>query len=269
MADNKLIGQQTLSILSLVKDLQEKRQVREAKKLFFIEGVRNFVQVADNGFDIHTILYSKKLCTAALARKLVRNFKRQGIPTASLSPEEFRSISTSHRASGVGAIVRQRWTSLNTILPNADICWVVIEKVYSQGNLGTLVRTSGAIGGAGFIFLGKSMEPFSPDIVRASMGAIFRQKFICTDLRKFGLWLKNNKLIVIGASPDGTKSYHQFTYPQTTFLLLGEERKGLTLDQRAICSDLVNIPMVDQADSLNLGVAGSLLMYEIFLSQRE
>ena len=55
-----------------------------------------------------------------------------------------------------------------------------------------------------------------------------------------------------------------FDYPRPTILVLGEERRGLTPLQRDLCSDLVRIPMVGVADSLNLAVAGSLLLYEVY-----
>jgi tRNA G18 (ribose-2'-O)-methylase SpoU len=68
----------------------------------------------------------------------------------------------------------------------------------------------------------------------------------------------------IGASPDGSADLHRFDYPRPTILVLGEERRGLAPLQRDLCSDLVRIPMVGAADSLNLAVAGSLLLYEVY-----
>jgi RNA methyltransferase, TrmH family len=72
---------------------------------------------------------------------------------------------------------------------------------------------------------------------------------------------------VIGASPDGSADLHRFDYPRPTILVLGEERNGLTPLQRDLCSSFVRIPMVGVADSLNLAVAGSLLMYEVYRAQ--
>jgi TrmH family RNA methyltransferase len=68
---------------------------------------------------------------------------------------------------------------------------------------------------------------------------------------------------VVGASPDGAIAYTAVPYRTPTVLLLGEERAGLTAEERALCEHLVRIPMAAGADSLNLGVAGSLLLYEI------
>jgi TrmH family RNA methyltransferase len=96
------------------------------------------------------------------------------------------------------------------------------------------------------------------------MGALFGQIFIRTNDRSLRNWVRRHRCRVIGASPDGSADLHRFDYPRPTILVLGEERQGLTIAQRELCSDLVRIPMVGAADSLNLAVAGSLLLYEVY-----
>lgn len=243
------------------------RTYRNASGLFYVEGVRNFLRAIDSGFQITAILFSEKLLTVPPARKLVRSNRRSGVPCVSLTPEQFRSISHSERASGIGAIVRQHWLKLDDISAETGLCWVVLETVRSPGNLGTLIRTSEAVGGAGFIFIGDRIDPFAPDVVRASMGSVFGQKFVRTNIGDLRRWLTEGGCCAIGASPNGTTEFHQFDYPHSTFLFLGEERKGLTSQQQDLCQHLVRIPMSQTVDSLNLAVAGSLLMYEVYKSR--
>jgi TrmH family RNA methyltransferase len=247
-----------------IRKLQDDRRYRDGREAFFIEGVRNFVQASDNNFDWVVIVYSEKLLVVPLARKLVRQIRRKGVPTVRISPEKFRSISQMKRASGVCAIVRQKWTDLISTKPDTGLCWVILGHVRFPGNFGTLIRTSEAIGGAGFILLDRGVDPFAPVTVRATMGALFRQQFIRTTYRTLRDWLCQHDGHVIGASPDGISSFHQYNFPPKTLLFLGEERQGLTSQQRLMCDAIVQIPMVGLADSLNLGVAGSLLMYEVF-----
>jgi RNA methyltransferase, TrmH family len=253
--------------LARAQRLYRDRTYRDASKLFFIEGVRNFVQIADNRFEIATILFSEKLLTAPLARKLVRQARRDGVPTLNLTPEQFRHISSAERASGIAAIVKQRWSKLDTISPQTGLCWLALETVRSPGNLGTLIRTSEAVGGAGLILLGNQIDPYAPDVMRASMSGILAQHFVRTTFDRLANWLQRHQCQVIGASPEGTIDLHQFTYPRSTVLFLGEERQGLTSQQRDLCHHLVRIPMVGEADSLNLGVAGSLFLYEVYRSR--
>lgn len=252
--------------LHRIKRLQTDRRYRDAQGACFIEGVRNFVHVSDSRLDIAVIVYSEKLLTAPLARKLVRRFRRSGIETISVSPEQFRGISQTHRASGIGAIIRQRWQRLPSITPSMGL-WVILDRVRSLGNFGTLIRTLDAGGGTGFILLNQAVDPYAPSTVRASMGSVFQQQFIRTHDQALSQWLQQHQGYVIGASPDGEENFHTFTYPKNTLLFLGEERTGLSPKQRSLCNTLLKIPMVGQVDSLNVAVAGSLFIYEVLRSR--
>ncbi len=250
--------------LDAIRRLQADRAHRDARRAFFVEGVRNVAHAIEGGFPIETLVYSEKLLVVPIARRLVRDQCRAGTPTLRVSPEEFRQVSATPRASGVGAVVAQRWSPLHGTSPRAGLCWVVLEAVRSAGNLGSLIRSSEAIGGAGFILVGPQIDPFAPAVVRASMGALFRQTLIRTNEQSLRNWVRRHRCRVIGASPDGSADLHRFDYPRPTILALGEERQGLTPPQRDLCSEFVRIPMVGAADSLNLAVAGSLLLYEVY-----
>ncbi|MEM7029544.1 MAG: RNA methyltransferase [Chloroflexota bacterium] len=271
MTKNNNLGTVSLSNsvwLNIIRKLQTDRAYRDAEKLFYAEGIRNLVQLTCNDFDIAAVICSEKLLTSAIARKQVRTLRQKGVPIISLSPEQFRSLSHTPRASGIGVVAQQRWSRLHTVSPQKSLCWVILEQVRTPGNLGTLIRSSEAIGGSGFILLGNSIDPYTPSIVRASMGALFHQCFIRTNIKTLRHWIRRHRAQVVGASPDGHVNMHQAKYRSPTLLLLGEERKGLTAVQRSLCQNLVQIPMVGQVDSLNLGVAGSLLLYEIYRAKR-
>ena len=253
-------------VLAKVKKLQRDRGYRDHKGLFFVEGIRNFVSAVDCGFSIDALLYCEKLLTSPIARKMVRRLKRAGVPFARVSPEQFRQISQTERASGVGAILRQHAQRLDQTNPNESLCWVALSRIRSLGNLGSLMRTAAAVGAAGFIFIGDGIDPYDPNVVRATMGALFNQRIVRANAEQFRHWIKSHRLQVVGASPDGQLNYDQIGYARPTVLLLGNERTGLSKDERLICSHLVRIPMKAGMDSLNVAVAGSLLLYEVFRS---
>lgn len=272
MAGEGTTGHRQLGIdatLALVERLQRDRRYRDTHGLFWVEGVRNFVAAVDHHFEVDAVVYSERLLTAPLARKLVRRLKRAGVPFAAVSPEQFRQMSTAERAAGVAAILRQHIRDLHQVTPGPHSCWVALSHVRSAGNLGSLLRTSAAVGGAGLILLGAGVDPFDPGTVRGSMGALFRQALVRADAEQFRAWVWHHHLQVIGASPDGAVEYDRMRYTRPTVLMLGEERAGLSDDQRSLCEHIVRIPMVDHTDSLNLAVAGSLLLYEIFRTTRQ
>ena len=249
--------------LALMAALQTSRAARAAHGLFVIEGVRNFVAAVDHAVPIERIVYSERLLTAPIARKLVRQLKRAGVPYARLTPEQFRTSSRTVRASGIAAIVRQQTVDLATLAPATRRCWVALRHVRAPGNFGTLLRTAAAVGAVGFVLIGDHVDPYDPAVVRASMGALSGQTLARTSFPQLAAWIRQHQLHVVGASPDGAVSYGAVAYRAPTLLLLGEERAGLTPAERALCQQLVRIPMVPGADSLNLGVAGSLLLYAI------
>lgn len=255
-------------VSSQVKKLQTDRRYRDAKGLFFAEGVRNFVEAVDHNYPVDVILYSEKLLISPVARKLVRRLKRSGIPFARASPEQFRTISCTERASGIAVILRQQTLRLDQVKPDDHICWTALNHIRSPGNFGTLVRTSAAVGAGGFILIGDDIDPFDPSVVRSTMGALFKQKIVRTTDRQFQAWVKSRKLLIVGASPNGSLDYDQLNYSPPTVLMLGSERSGLTAQQEALCRQTVRIPMVEGIDSLNVAVAGSLLLYEVFRSSR-
>lgn len=258
---------ETAPVLAAIRRLQDDRAFRDGRKLFFIEGVRNFISAVDHHYSLDTLAYSEKLLINPIARKLVRTLKRAGVPFVRLSPEQFRAVSRTERASGIAAIARQRIHKLDNISPDARQCWTVLSHIRSPGNLGTLLRTSAATGSTGFILLGSSIDPFDPMSVRAAMGALFRQVIVRATPNEFVRWVGRNDFQVVGASPDGAMEYDRFLYKSPTVVLLGTERSGLSPDERLTCDHIVKIPMVGGIDSLNVAVAGSLLLYEIFRSR--
>ena len=250
--------------LSAIERLQNERNYRDAHGLFFIEGVRHFITAIDHRYPVHTLIYSERLLINPIARKLVRRLKRSGVPFVRVTPEQFRSVSVTERASGVGAILRQPVHRLDQISLEHDYYWTGLGHVRSLGNFGTLVRTSAAAGAAGFILIGDSIDPFDPTVVRTTMGSLFKQKMVRTRDEELHRWVARQNIQVIGASPDGTEYYRNVHYTRPALLMLGNERRGLSDSQRAICHHIVRIPMTVGMDSLNVAVAGSLLMYEVF-----
>jgi len=251
------------STFSLIKKLQTDSGFRQQMRLFYLEGVRNFLRAVTHRYDISCIYYSKHLLSTVSARQTIRRLKRTGVPSFNVSPEQFRSISSNNRASGIGAIATIPHHSLHKTPLRSGLCWIVLDNIRSAGNFGTLIRTSEAAGSAGFLLLNRQIDPYSPETLRASMGSIFSQRFIYSSREQFIHWINRHKATLIGATTNAAIDYQRFNYPASPLIFLGEERKGLSDDQKHLCHYQVRIPMAGDCDSLNLGVAGSLILYEV------
>jgi TrmH family RNA methyltransferase len=180
----------------------------------------------------------------------------------------FASLSDKEGKHGIGAVVRQRWDSLASIRPEDGLCWIALGTVQYPGNLGTILRVSDAVGGAGGLLIGHTADPYDPTAVRASTGAVLSQRLVRTHLEDFARWKQQHQITLIGASPAATLDYRDVAYPAPLALFMGSEGRGLSPQEQALCDRMVRIPMVGRSDSLNLAVATSLLLYEIFHQRR-
>lgn len=250
-----------------IRNLLRQRKEREHSGMFFVEGIRLVTEAIQLGAGIETLVFAPELLTSPLAWEIVQEHERGGTPCLEITAAVFKSISTREGPQGIGAVVRQRWELLEQVVPGDELCWVALDQVQDPGNLGTILRTSDAVGGAGVILLGHTTDPYDPAAVRASMGAIFAQRLVRTTFAQFAAWRRRG-YTVVGASGSAADDYRSVVYHRPLVLLMGSEREGLSAEQQAMCDRLVRIPMVGRSDSLNLAVATGVMLYEIFNQHR-
>lgn len=257
-----------LPSLKQIQRYQRDRKARDRDGIFYIEGTRNFLQADERGLKFKALVIAKKLLVVPFVQKRVRELKREGVPSLTISPEDFRKMGLLERASGIAALVEQPQSSLQSIQPDAGLYWTAVDHIRSAGNLGTLIRSAEGSGCAGFLLLSHKTDPYDPAVIRASVGAQFHQRFVRCSPEELKDWVSQHGARVLGADPEGEQSYYELqAHAGPTILMLGEERKGLSPQQRQLCTQMLRIPMRGQADSLNVSVAGTLLMYEILRAQ--
>jgi TrmH family RNA methyltransferase len=145
---------------------------------------------------------------------------------------------------------------------------VALSGVGNPGNIGAVMRTCDAVGCAGLILLGDTADPYHPDAVRASRGTAFALCLVRASLPELVAWKRTHRVNVLGTSPTAATDYRGVRYPRPLLLLMGSERGGLSPAARALCDQLVRVPMVGRADSLNLAVATGVVLYELFYQHR-
>ncbi len=146
--------------------------------------------------------------------------------------------------------------------------WFVAEKLRDPGNIGTILRTGDAVAAGGLILIDDSADPFSVEAVRASMGAIFTQKIVQVPWDSFLPWLRSGPGQLVGTSLQTDSDYLDAGYEQPCFLLVGNEQAGLPEAYEAECDQLVKMPMLGRADSLNAAVATAVMAFHIRASWR-
>ncbi len=232
-----------------------------------IEGPRSFLSAADCGYAVHTIIRSRVLVRNRETRQRLATLHDAGSQVVNVSPEVFRTICRMPRASGIAAIVGQPDTTIRSAHVSSGL-FLAITRIRTPGNLGTLIRSAAAVGCDGIFVLGDQVDAYAPLVVRASMGEFFRVPLIRTCWQALRQWTVNIGAHLVAADPAAQSSHFDIQWHKPTVLMLGDERTGLSSRQRQHAKQLIRIPMSRSCDSLNLGVAGSLIMYEFLRATR-
>ena len=243
------------------------RKRRQETGLFFAEGIRLTGEAVQTGIVIETLVVAPELLRSDFGWDTVRRAREEGVEILEVGADVFRSLSGKDGPAGIGVVARQRWTALDEADAAAfkrSLGWVVLEDVGNPGNLGSILRTCEAVGASGVILLGDTADPYDPASVRGSMGSIFTRRVIRTSFESLINWRNKLDIPMVGASDAATVDYREAGYAPPVLLCLGSEQHGLSEAHLAACDQVVRIPMVGRADSLNLSVAAGVLLYDVF-----
>jgi TrmH family RNA methyltransferase len=130
------------------------------------------------------------------------------------------------------------------------------------GNLGTIIRCADGAGAGGVIVTDRRIRLSSPVVVKASMGTLFSLPVVETSPDAAIAWLRANRFRLVAADPAAPTSYRDADYRGRVAVVVGSERHGLAPHWRDAADVRVSIPMLGRADSLNVGHAAALLLYE-------
>jgi TrmH family RNA methyltransferase len=163
---------------------------------------------------------------------------------------------------GLAAIARLRPWQVADIRLSPKACVVVADRFENPGNLGTLVRCADGAGAAGVIIAERRTRALHPFALRSSMGTVFSVPVVEMDRPEALDWLRAAGFRLMAADPGAPLSYRAADYQGRVAIVLGSERYGLPQFWRDAADVLVSIPMLGIADSLNVGHAAALLLYE-------
>lgn len=245
------------------------RKGREQEGAFFVEGIQAVWQAVDAGAEIETLVVAPDLLTSAGAREMVARQQAAGMPVSEISVPLYERIATREHPSGLAAIVRIVSRNLESLTVTPASLFVALHEIGNPGNLGTILRTVDAVGGAGVILVGDTTDPYHPNAVRSSVGTLFRLPIIQVgQIESVMDWSRAHGVSVVTTSARATQEHWRAIYPSPLLMLFGNEGRGLPHDVVEQGDLAVRIPMHGGASSLNLSVAAGVVLYEV-LRQRQ
>lgn len=243
-----------------VRKLHQRKE-REATGLFVVEGIRHVGEAIEAKADVQYLCYAPDLLQSPYALELIARESARGLRCYALAPDVFRSLAEKENPPGILAVVRQPHARLDTLTPDVAPWLVALVAPQDPGNIGAILRSIDAVGANGLILLDGGADPYHPNAVRASLGALFWMPVVSAAFADFVTWANAQGYHLYGASAHGTENYHAVTYTRPMILVLGNEQKGLSPQQAAACQHLVRMPMQGRVTSLNLAVAAGVMLY--------
>lgn len=248
------------SVVKLVRSL-EMRKARRETGLFMAEGTKVVVTAREQGWVPRILLVSEAPRASPIRTDLITWALGSGADCLELPASVFTKISGRDNPQHVIGVFPQRWCEVPET-PGPDDVMVVLEDVRDPGNLGTIIRTADAAGARGVILVGTCCDPYALQAVRATMGSIFSVPLMHVDHGGFRRFSARWSGEVVGTHLSAREDFRR-TYVRPVLLVMGSEGPGLSDDLAKACSHLVKIPMAGHADSLNLAIATSLMLYGI------
>lgn len=248
-----------------IKDLRglAMKKHRDETGLFLGEGLKLVTDALSVGWPVDTICFASGVREQPAVLKAAATVHARGGSVLEVSEAVLAKVTRRDNPQMVSAVFRQRLAELQTVKPQKGDVWVALDQVRDPGNLGTIIRTVDSVGAKGVVLVGETCDPFSPEAVRATMGSLFHVPLVRTGRDAFLAHLRSTGARLVGTHLQATADYRRVSSDEPTVLLMGNEQKGLSDDFAAACDVRVRIPMVGQADSLNLAVATGVMLYEL------
>jgi RNA methyltransferase, TrmH family len=139
---------------------------------------------------------------------------------------------------------------------------LVAAGIEKPGNLGALLRTADGAGVEVLIVCGGEVDLYSPNVIRASLGALFTVATFLLSWEETEQWLQENRIRMIFTSPAVEKKYTEEDYTAAVAICIGSEKEGLPSEWLRTTNSTVKIPMQGQMDSLNTACSGAIVLYE-------
>jgi len=245
------------NLIKEIKKLKEKKY-RDLDKSFLIEGFRFVEEALKSNFEVKYVF----ICERQKEKFEKLGFKKlidKDTKCFMVSDSVLNSICSTETPQGIVAVVKNKISNIE--IKNGF--YILIDKVQDPGNMGTIIRSANASGALGVIITKGTVDTYNSKTLRSTMGSIFKIPIIFEDsnfdiIKK----LKENKFKLITSSLDTNYNFYDVDLTDRVIIAVGNEGNGVSKEVFELDDISVKIPMPGNAESLNVGVAASIMMFE-------
>ena len=225
--------------------------------MFLVEGFRFAEEALDSDFEVMQIFISSR-GESKYENSLVKGKLQRNTKVCSISDSLFKSICDTDNPQGIIATVKNKPVDIKY----NNGFYMLADKIQDPGNMGTIIRTAHAAGALGVIITKGTVDIYNEKTLRATMGSIFKIPVIeDTDL-SLVKDLKDAGFKLVTSSLDTDKNFYDIDLKEKVIISVGNEGNGISEEIYDLSDLKVKIPMPGGAESLNVAVAASIMMYE-------
>jgi len=226
-----------------------------------VEGMRILEEAIRSGLKFKAVFF--RASAENRAERLLPQLAAH-VETLLLPDKLFASAVPSETPQGVAALVRCKAFTLDDVLAKSQAgALLAIAGVQDPGNLGTMLRSAEAFGAGGVLLGEGTVSPFNSKVIRASAGSVFRIPLVQTKLSGALEQMRELRLRLVATSSHKGTPVDQATLTGPLAIFIGNEGAGLPRDLLDEMMEIVAIPHSPGVESLNAGVAASIVLYEI------
>lgn len=249
---------------------RQNSRVKELRKLFAeatpnrsreiaVEGMHLVEEAIRSGLRVGTVFFSE--LARERAHKLLPQLSSH-TDTIVLPDEVFSSAVPTETPQGIAALVQVRVFQLQQILAAVPALLVVTAGVQDPGNLGTIVRSAEAFGATGILLGERTVSPWNWKVVRASAGSLFRLPCTQVEVASTLTQIKQHGIHVLATSSHKGTLIADADLRGPVALIIGNESTGVPKGLLAEVDEIVAVPHSPRVESLNAGIAASIVLYE-------
>lgn len=249
------------SRLKRAAQLRDSRQRRQQRR-FLVDGARELLRAWQAGVAWDEIFVCEPLCANKDSRHLLELLDASPVPRLDVPVAVMEKLAFGERAEGVvGVGLTQDRRLADFVLPSNPLI-AVLEGVEKPGNLGAILRSADGAGVTGLIVVDGGADLYNPNVIRASLGTIFRLPVFSATVAETLDFLRREKLAMFAARLDTDTVYTSADLRGPTAILLGSEANGLSAAWSGADVCPIKLPMLGAADSLNVSATAAVLFYE-------
>lgn len=185
-----------------------------------------------------------------------------------ISAKTLASIAEAGNSAGIVSIVAFEKLPISRIPLSKNTLVLVLDGLEIPGNIGTLVRSADGVDAHGVLITNKKTRLTHPKYVRSSQGSCFKVPVVEVGMEDAIEWLARNGFRILLADTEAQKNYYEEDYSGRVAIVLGSERYGISRAYYDVPHTTIGIPMFGECDSLNVGIAGTVILYEAALKQK-